>query len=66
MLFLIACLLNHHHHYSSAIEAHENTITTLLNLSITACEVLMCTLGILDALIIALCLLSPATAYTPL
>ncbi|RZS13880.1 hypothetical protein BHM03_00045518, partial [Ensete ventricosum] len=59
-------LLNHH---SSVIEAHENVVAALLNLSISACEALMCTPGILDALVTALCLLSllpPSTSPQPL
>lgn len=54
---LAICLLNHHH--SSAIKAWENIATTLLNLSNSICKMLICTPSILDALVVALNLLSP-------
>ncbi|THU54553.1 hypothetical protein C4D60_Mb10t26310 [Musa balbisiana] len=59
---LAAHLLNHHYHHSSKVEAQENATTSHLNLSISTHEVLMCTSGILDALIGTHCLLSPTVA----
>ncbi|CAD5194597.1 unnamed protein product [Musa acuminata subsp. malaccensis] len=52
-------LLNHHHHHSSATKAKEDIVTDLLNLFISAHEVLMCTPSILDSLNVALDLFSP-------
>ncbi|RZS27222.1 hypothetical protein BHM03_00060651 [Ensete ventricosum] len=43
MPLLIAHLLNHH-----SFVAQENVIVALLNISISACKVLMCTSGIFD------------------
>ncbi|CAL9138632.1 unnamed protein product [Musa acuminata var. zebrina] len=57
-------LLNHHHHHSSATKAKENTVAALLNLFISAHEVLMCTPSILDSLIVTLYLLSPHIVVT--
>ncbi|RWW80065.1 hypothetical protein BHE74_00011619 [Ensete ventricosum] len=54
-MHLVARLVNHHHYHSSMVKAQDNVVIALLNLSISAHEVLMCTLGILDT--IAFCLL---------
>lgn len=46
---LTAHLLNNHYHHSSTGKAQENVVVALLNLFISTCEALICTLGILDA-----------------